>query len=134
MAGQLVWHGTLLATSARIVGQRANIAPGSDAPGSGRDGARPIPIALGDTLAAVEVEPQFIDAELAEMNDGQWAKTASRSVLGVMNEFSFLANESRRRHDFDPIGLALWLVQTPCGPLYGRHIGPDRELAAAVES
>jgi hypothetical protein len=51
-----------------------------------------------------------------------------------MNEFSFLANESRRRHDFDPIGLALWLAQTPCGPLYGRHISPDRELAAAVES
>lgn len=63
-----------------------------------------------------------------------WAKTVSRSVIGVMNEFSFLANESRRRHDFDPIGLALWLAQTPCGPLYGRHISPDRELAAAVES
>lgn len=92
------------------------------------------PIALGDTLAAAGIESQFIDAELAEMADGQWARTDSRSVLGIMNEFSFLANESRRRHDFDPRDLALWLAQTPCGPLYGRHISPDRELAAAVES
>jgi hypothetical protein len=91
------------------------------------------PIALGETLAAAGIEPQFIDAELAEMNEGQWAKTASRSVLGTMNEFSFLANDYHDRHDFDPMGLALWLAQTPCGPLYGRHISPDRELAAAVD-
>ena len=92
------------------------------------------PIALGETLVAAGIERRFIDAELAEMNDGQWAKTASRSVLGIMNEFRFLANESRRRHDFDPTGLALWLAQTPCSPLYGRNISPDRELRAAVES
>lgn len=90
------------------------------------------PIALGETLAAAEVESQFIDAELAEMNDRRWAKTASRSVLGIMNEFTFLASDSRHRHDFDPIGLALWLAQTPCGPLYGRYVSPDRELAASV--
>jgi hypothetical protein len=54
-------------------------------------------------------------------------------VIGVMNEFNFLATESRRRReDDDPIQLALWLAQTPCGPLYKRHISPDRELAAAV--
>ena len=90
------------------------------------------PIALGETLAAAGVESQFIDAELAEMNDRRWAKTASRSVLGIMNEFTFLASDSRHRHDFDPIGLALWLAQTPCGPLYGRYVSPDRELAASV--
>lgn len=92
------------------------------------------PIALGETLASAGVKRLFIDAELAEMSDGQWAKTASRSVLGIMNEFSFLASDFRHRHDLDPVGLALWLAQTPCGPLYGRHISPDRELAAAVES
>ena len=67
------------------------------------------------------------------MVDGRWAKTANRSVIGVMNEFSFLATESRRRRENDdPIQLALWLAQTPCGPLYKGHISPDRELAAAV--
>ncbi|MCP4305138.1 MAG: hypothetical protein GY926_13470 [bacterium] len=91
------------------------------------------PVALGETLAAAGVKRGFIDAELAVMNDGRWAKTASRSVLGIMNEFTFLASDSRHRHDFDPIGLALWLAQTPCGPLYGRHVSPDRELAASVE-
>jgi len=90
------------------------------------------PTALGPTLAAAGVERRFIDAELAEMSNGQWAKTASRSVLGIMNEFTFLASDSRHRHDFDPIGLALWLAQIPCGPLYGRHVSPDRELAASV--
>ena len=92
-----------------------------------------VPAALGETLATAGVGHRFIDAELAEMVDGRWAKTANRSVIGVMNEFSFLATESRRRReDDDPIQLALWLSQTPCGPLYKRHISPDRELGAAV--
>lgn len=91
------------------------------------------PDALGQTLATVGVEHWFIEAELTEMVEGRWAKTANRRVIGVMNEFSFLATESRRRRgDADPIELALWLAQTPCGPLYKRHISPDRELAAAV--
>lgn len=50
-------------------------------------------------------------------------------------EFSFLANDLRwRREVTDPIEVALWLAETPCGPLYKRHISPDRELAAAVAS
>jgi hypothetical protein len=93
------------------------------------------PDALGQTLATIGVERRFIEAELAEMVEGRWAKTANRSVIGIMNEFSFLATESRRRRgDADPIEVALWLAQTPCGPLYQRHISPDRELAAAVAS
>ncbi len=90
------------------------------------------PAALGEMLATAGVEQRFIDAELAEMVEGRWAKTASRSVIGVMNEFSFLATEARRRRgDADPIELALgW--HRRCGPLYKRHISPDRELAAAV--
>lgn len=51
------------------------------------------------------------------MVEGRWAKTANRSVIGVMNEFSFLATESRRRRgDADPIELALWLAQTDRAP------------------
>ena len=92
------------------------------------------PDALGKTMAAGGVERRFIEAELAEMRQGQWARTANRSVIGIMNEFSHLANHLKRHRDADPIEVALWLAQTPCGPLFGRHGSPDREVAAAVRS
>lgn len=74
----------------------------------------------------------FVAAELAEMGEGQWAKTANRSVVGVTNEFSFLANQWRQSRLSDPMEVALWLAETPCGPLYRRQGSPDPELAAAV--
>jgi hypothetical protein len=43
------------------------------------------PDALAETLERVGVERRFITAELAEMKEGQWAKTANRSVIGIMN-------------------------------------------------
>ena len=48
-----------------------------------------------------------------------------------MNEFSRLAETYRTTHGPpDLIELAVWLAGTPCGPLYRRHVSPDRELAA----
>ncbi len=90
------------------------------------------PGALAETLARAGVERRFINAEVAEVEDGRWAKTSNRSVLGVMNEFSFLADQIRQNRDTDPMEVASWLAQTPCGPLYQRHGIPDRELSAAV--
>lgn len=92
------------------------------------------PDALGETLTRAGVERRFIVAELAEMDEAHWAKTANRSVIGVMNEFSFLANEWRRRRDPDPMEVARWLAETPCGPLYQSQVSPDRELTTAVAS
>jgi hypothetical protein len=67
------------------------------------------------------------------MNVVRTAKTASRSVLGVMNEFKYLAEvETQLEDDHDLLSLSLRLAETPCGPLYQRHISPDRELAALV--
>lgn len=75
----------------------------------------------------------FINGEVAEMIHHQLAKTVNRSVVGVMNEFSHLAGAYRAiEGDEDLLGLSLWLAQTPCGPLFGRHGSPDRELAATV--
>jgi hypothetical protein len=91
-----------------------------------------VPDVLGEMLARAGVEREFITAELAEMGEGQWTKTASRSVVGVMNEFSFLANEWRRHLDL--FETASWLAETPCGPLYQRHGSPSRELTAVVAS
>ncbi len=91
---------------------------------------------MADTLAAHGVDATFIAAELAQMDDCQIAKTASRSVLGIMNDFIHLAEASRGHSPTPPDlpDLAAWLARTPCSPLYRSHTSPDRELAALVET
>lgn len=88
-----------------------------------------IPERLGD----YGVDPRFVVAEVEQMTGHHLARTASRSVLGVMNEFKLMAdNYLHQADDVELQELALWLAQTPCGPLYKRHISPDRELQAVV--
>ena len=105
-----------------------------------------IPGAVADVLAAHRLPAAFIDAERAAMGEVRLAPTANRSVVGVLNEFTFLADVHRadvhradvRRSDkgrADADGLlelSLQLAGTPLGPLYQRHVSPDRELAALV--
>jgi Domain of unknown function (DUF6933) len=63
------------------------------------------------------------------------AKTASRSVVGVMNEFKYLAEVSANLdEESDLLALSMRLAETPCRPLHKRHIIPDRELAALIAS
>ena len=65
------------------------------------------------------------------------ARTANRSVVGIMTEFTHLAEVYRDSNpDSDPelLDLALRLATTPCGPLYGRNVSPDRELGALLRS
>ena len=84
-------------------------------------------------LQAHGVPRSFSEQELAEMASCRLARTASRSVLGVMNEFRFLADVYIKVDlETDPMSLSLRLSETPCGPLYKRHVSPDRELAALV--
>ncbi len=93
------------------------------------------PIALVAQLQAHEVPRSFTEAELAEMQPRRLAKTASRSLLGVMNEFKYLAEvHAKPDGEFNLLALSMRLAETPCGPLYKRHISPDRELAALVTS
>ena len=67
------------------------------------------------------------------MSEAVLARTASRSVLGVMNEFVHLADNCRWiEKSVDLVELSLWLAQTPCGPLYDTHISPDRAFQAAL--
>ena len=67
------------------------------------------------------------------MSEVVYAKTANRSVLGVMNEFVFLA-EGYRDQDgsIDPVGLSLRLAGTPCGPLYKGAVFPDKAVRELV--
>jgi hypothetical protein len=81
------------------------------------------PEQIARVLAGHGVPDQIIDAELEHMRQGRVAATANRSVVGVMNEFTFLADAYRRDHP-DLIDLAVRLAATPCGPLYSTYVSP----------
>lgn len=88
---------------------------------------------MPETFGEYGLDPRFVGAEVEQMSAHRLAKTASRSVLGVMNEFKFMAdNYLHQADDVELSELALWLAQTPCGPLYKSHVSPDRELRAVV--
>lgn len=93
------------------------------------------PDALRETLEAGGIAPDFIEFEVAAMGNGRYAKTANRSLVGIMNEFTYLAQVHRAHRGVnDLVALALYLSTTPCGPLYKRHVSPDRELGALVSA
>lgn len=91
------------------------------------------PDSLRQTLEAHGTSAEFVEFEIAAMVDGRYAKTANRSVVGLMTEFSYLAEVHRARRGVDDLMvLALKLSKVPCSPLYKSHSSPDRELAAFV--
>lgn len=92
------------------------------------------PDELRRILDAHGLDPRFVDQEIRSMGTGRYAKTASRSVLGVMNEFAYLGDAHRQAHGADEalVALSLRIAETPTSPLYKRHVSPDRELAALV--
>jgi hypothetical protein len=88
--------------------------------------------ALSEVLGQHGVPAYWIEEEVAEMSACVMAKTENRSVVGIMNEFLFLADLQRAERDLDLLALSLDLAHTPCSPLYRRNVSPDRELAAFV--
>lgn len=89
---------------------------------------------LRHVLTVYGAPVEFTGAEIAEMTDCLYAKTANRSLVGMTNEFSFLADVHRSHGDTDLVGLSLRLSRTPCGPLHKRHVTPDRELDALISA
>jgi hypothetical protein len=87
-------------------------------------------------ILATHATPEaVIEEELRHMRDYRVATTANRSVVGIMTEFSHLAEVHRDRDPCpDLTGLAQRLATTPCSPLYGRNVSPDRELAAFLHT
>jgi len=82
-------------------------------------------------LRAHRLSDSFIEHEVAEMTEHRLATTKNRSVIGIMNEFAHLGGAYRLSNGVhDLVALSLRLAETPCGPLYGRHVSPDREVAA----
>ena len=87
-------------------------------------------------ILATHATPEaVIEEELRHMHDYRVAATVNRSVVGIMNEFSRLAEVHRDRDPCpDLTELAQRLATTPCSPLYGRNVSPERELAAFLHT
>lgn len=97
--------------------------------------ARTLLARFTDTGAAVldqlGVPHSLVAGEIGQMREHQLAKTANRSVVGMMNEFSYLADEhGRAETTADLLRLSLSLAGTPCGPLRSRSGFPDHEVSA----
>ena len=89
------------------------------------------PLALSTVLTAHGVSDSFITEEISRMDLCRVLPTSNRSVVGIMTEFTFLA-EATRAAEPDLLDIALWLARTPCSPLYSKHTSPDRELGALL--
>ena len=95
--------------------------------------AKRFPAALKDVLISLGLPTEFIQAEIQGMNDVVYAKTANRSVVGMLNEFAFLAEVfSDRGGSMDPVALSLKLATVPCGPLSKGAGSPDRAVRELV--
>jgi len=80
------------------------------------------PIIVGEVLRRLEIPQAEIDAERREMAEVPIGKTANRRVLGVLNEFALALQYAAPGRSL--IELALWLAETPCGPIAMNS--PDR--------
>ena len=80
--------------------------------------AQRFPGVLKEILQTLDLPAELIDLDIEGMNEVVYAKTASRSVVGMMNEFAFLAEAFRGRGDLTaPLALSVKLAAVPCGPL-----------------
>lgn len=97
------------------------------------DLATRFPEYLAGALVAHDMPQHFIDQELAQMNEVQYGKTSNRSVVGIMSQFSYLAEGYRELLETkDLLALSIRLSETPCSPLYKSAVSPDRELRRLV--
>ena len=57
--------------------------------------AKRFPAALKGVLQSLDLPADFIQAEMDDMGEVVYAKTANRSLIGMLNEFSFLGEAFR---------------------------------------
>ncbi len=96
--------------------------------------AERFPDALGEVLAGLGIDQEFIDEEQAAMAEAVYAKTTNRGAVGVMDEMAFHAGF--KRDDFGPDRLAelsVDLADMPIGPLRGGQGFSDRAVGELVE-
>ena len=91
------------------------------------------PDQLGRVLEGLGVPVEFVLQEVGVMSEASYAKTATRSVVGSMNDFAFMADVARAHGQGDDlVALSVDFADTPCGPLRKGHGFPDREVEAIV--
>ena len=88
---------------------------------------RRLPEALFDVLKRMGIPWGAIDREMKEMHESTIGRTANRSVLGIVKEFAFAMPYHQENESLT--GLALWLAETPCKPIWMES--PDRATKAA---
>ena len=97
--------------------------------------AQRFPEHLASVLLAHGAPHALIEHELPAMLDFQYAKTANRSLIGMSNQFTYLAEGYRNYvQTTDLRWLSMKLSETPCSPLYKKEISPDRELRRLIET
>jgi hypothetical protein len=84
---------------------------------------------LSAVLDRIDVPRPLVERELSEMTAAQFGRTASRSVLGTMNDFAFQL-VVMREHGVkrDLVDWSLHLAETPCKPI---HDDQPRSVARA---
>lgn len=93
--------------------------------------ARRFPLELATVLAALGIDAAFIDREVAAMAEAHFAKTASRSMLGMMNEYTSCAETYMETGEPDDLlGLSLWLAGMIFSPI--KYSSPAKVLKELV--
>jgi hypothetical protein len=100
--------------------------------------ARRFPAQLALVLKEHGVPADFIAQEVWRMGEVSYAKTANRSVVGILNEFSkqaefwLAAYAYEKGDDDDLLAISAKVAETPCSPLYKGSVSPDRALRELV--
>jgi len=80
--------------------------------------ARTFREAVRAVLRGIGAEPEWVRRESRETEQIALGKTASRRILGSLNDLAFLARATLDDHPrIDLVGLAVELADTPCSPL-----------------
>jgi hypothetical protein len=96
------------------------------------DLAARFPVYLEQLLMGHDVDPQFIAQEMLAMEEVGIAKTANRSVLGTINDFTWMAEAGDAYHPDELYRLSMRLAGMPIGGQM-KYRYPKDMLESAVE-
>ncbi|TPG42596.1 hypothetical protein EAH79_01585 [Sphingomonas koreensis] len=102
--------------------------------------AQRFPAHLARVLKNHGIAAEFIAQEVWRMSSANYAKTANRSVVGILNEFLrqaefwLAAYGYEKCDDDDLLAISAKLAETPCSPLYKGPVSPHKALHELVNT
>jgi len=72
---------------------------------------------VGDVLHRLGIKREAMVGEMAAMQDVVFAKTASKSALGSLNDFTHALDIYLEEGEMNLLDIALRLAKTPCSPI-----------------